>query len=214
MIYLTLGRREQGKTTLNLWMLRRGSAARAIFDPRGLIGPFGGERIVRVDDVALAFVALDRRELVEVVYTPAEDVALAFHVFARELADWVRRDRARPLRVLIDEAGFVPLASPEFLWLLRCSQRDRVDVFITAHRPVDIPTDVRAIADHWLMFPMRQEHDLRVVSERCGSAIAARVEGLAPHQAVWWDDSRCTWDVLADPTTWYLDLEGGSDGRG
>jgi len=210
MIYLIVGRREQGKTTLGLWMLRRGSAARAIFDPRGLITPWlGGEVVDTADDLPLAFQMLNQRQLTEVVYRPVDDVSVAFRDFSRELAEWVRQDRTRGLRVLVDEAGFVQLATTDFLWLLRCSQRDRVDVFITAHRPADIPTDVRAIADHWLLFPIRQEHDLRVVSERCGSEVAARVETLPAHHCVHWDDSRSAWDVLADPTAWYLDLQQG-----
>ena len=214
MIYLILGRREQGKTTLGLWMLRRGQAARAIFDPRGLIAPMaGGTRIETIDDIPIGFAALSGRSITELIYTPEFDVRPAFEIFAGELAAWVRDDRTRALRVLVDEAGFAPLDTSEFLWLLRCSRRDRVDVVITAHRPADIPTDVRAIVDHWLIFPMRQEHDLRVITERCGSPVAQRVSELPDHWCVHWDDSRSTAQLLSDPTVWYLDMEALANGR-
>lgn len=207
MIYLDIGRREQGKTTLGYYMVQR-VTQRAIFDPRAMIRP-GGARsvVVRADiELAPAFDALQDREIDEIIYTPPGNVQDGFALFSSELYAWVAGMPARPLGILVDEAGFVNLEIDHFLWVLRCSRRDVVMIVVTCHRPIDISTSIRAIADTWLLFPMRQEHDLRIIEQRCSPAVARQLEKLKPRQFVLWDDARAEWKLYGDPTRWYVRL--------
>lgn len=207
MIWLVLGRREQGKTTLAMSMALR-VPQRLIFDPRAMIRPNdpraedGGQLSTMMDK-------LYRGEIDEVRFTPTGDVEDGFQVFASAAAAWVREDPARPLAVVIDEAGFLSRMDrvPPFMWLCRCSRRDVIQIIMTAHRPRDISTSVRAIADHWLIYACRQEHDLRVIEERCSLATLSAVQRLRDRQFVAWDDARGKSKLYPDPSTWYVNLE-------
>lgn len=216
MIYLVVGRREQGKTTLAYHMASR-VAARAIFDPRGNI-----HHGYRVDTAgALAGAMRDMRlgvrawnettqtenpPITEVVYTPRGDSASGFEVFSRAVQDWVREDFDRPLAVLVDEIAFADLSCESFRWVARCCSRDRVQIILTCHRPSDVDTSTRAISDHWLLFPCRQEHDLEVIRRRCSEAVATEVQRLERRQFVHWDDTNGTYKVVRRPEAWHVPL--------
>jgi hypothetical protein len=112
-----------------------------------------------------------------------------------------------PLGIVIDEASFYELHRPGFQWLVKCTPRDRVHILITAHRPSDIPTSVRAIADHWCIFATRQEHDLKTIYERTGSLrVRADVLKLRDRAYLHWDDSRGLSRVCDRPADWYTAL--------
>jgi hypothetical protein len=205
MIYLVFGRREQGKTTLAYWMARR-AGPRLIFDPRGLIRL--RSTVTHRIDLREAADELRAGERAEVVYTPYEDdLATAFTRFCGLARRWVFDDPRRPLAVLVDEVAFVSTDDLAFQWLLRCSSRSIVHVFVTGHRPVDVRPNVRAIADHWLLFAMRQEHDLQVLDERCSVEAVREVRTLQPRQFVQWDDTQARHKVFKNPQEWYIDLD-------
>lgn len=210
MIYLFLGRRKLGKTTLALSMARK-CPYRVLLDPRGLIHS-GAPRVATADGVALAFdqmVSAEDQHVTEVLVTPEHNVQDTFDYTAREVKAWSKQfeDPQHRLMFVVDEARFFDLIdSQAFEYVMRAASPELVHIAITAHRPVDIPTDVRAISDHWLLFRCTQEHDLKVISERCGDPVAERVSRLNPHEFVHWDDAVGTFAVFTDPTAWYVPL--------
>jgi len=206
MIWLVIGRREQGKTTLAMSMALR-VPARLIFDPRGMIRP-DAPRAETPAELDEAMDDLFEGRVAEVRFTPRGDVEEGFVAFATAAAAWVRADVTRPLAVVVDEAGFVPRSNrvAPFMWLCRCSRRDTIQIIMTAHRPLDISTSVRAISDHWLIYPCRQEHDLRVLEERCSESAMRAIARLKDRQFLAWDDAHTTSRLYEDPAAWYVNL--------
>ena len=211
MIYLCIGRRQLGKTTLAYSMARK-CPARIIFDPRGLVAS-DGLRVQQTKDLDLAIDALAERRIEEIVITPDTNVQQMFNATAIHVKSWSQEfehaDRKqRALMFLIDEARFVDLHdSPGFEYIARAVPPDLVHIVLTAHRPIDIPTDVRAISDHWLMFRCTQEHDLKCIADRAGERVRAEVQALNPHEFIDWDDATATWKAYKDPSRWYVPLK-------
>jgi len=206
-IYLVLGRREQGKTTLAYSMARK-FPLRLVFDPRGMIAQPDALQVRERGDLQPAVDELFFRQIDEVIFSPVEDdLSAAFADFAGEVKRWViDRPSGDRLAVIVDEASFVDLNQPSWQWVLRCSPREQIHIFITAHRPADIPVIVRAIADHWLIFPMRQEHDLRVIAERCSPKTAETVAALGDREFAHWDDTTAKLRVMRRPDRWFVPL--------
>lgn len=219
MIWLIIGRRTRGKTTLAYYMARK-AAARLIFDPRGMIGGTGPrtlrvERVIDLRDKAVP--ALQDGELDEVIYAPQDDdLTRPFLVFAEMLKMWIIETPRRPLAVLIDELSFVEQSrrDPAVLRrVLRSCDPAIFDVFITCHRPADIPTNTRGIADYWVLFHCTQEHDLEVIRDRCNAATAAQVQNLKGRSFVVWDDAKSTIQTFPESgqSAWHVPLRAGSE---
>lgn len=212
MMYLAIGRRRLGKTTLAYSMAKK-CPYRVIFDPRGQIHSEG----VRVHSpAALAEVSPDmthpKDPLTEIVVTPDANPQAMFDACAALVKDWGRDFQHKPpsthrLMFLIDEVRFIdPMRSAAFEYVMRATPPDLIHVVITGHRPSDIKTDVRAISDHWLMFRCTQEHDLKVIRERCGDRVARHVSQLKPHQFIHWDDGATTAYSHVNPAAWFVPL--------
>lgn len=205
MIKLSIGRRAQGKTTL-AYRWARTIRRRLIFDPRGMIKR--GTSVGTREDLDRAFLELLDGERSELVYVPAGDVREEFEAFAWYVAEWIRERPRGRLAIMVDEAGFLGTSqeTPAFMWACRCCDRDRVDILMTAHRPKDISTNIRAIADTWYVFPCRQEHDLAVIAERCGAGVADDVAQLRDRSYIEWDDATATATARLSPAEWFIDL--------
>jgi hypothetical protein len=208
MTFLILGRRERGKTTLAYYMARK-VRKRVIIDARRLIQRVDVEIVhsPRTLRLALADLAGDET-LNEIVYQPdSEDLDAAFEDWTRVVRAFVIAHPDLPLAIMVDEASFYELHKPGFQWLCKCTPRERVHLLITAHRPSDIPTSVRAIADHWCIFATRQEHDLRAIEDRTGSVrVSASITRLRDRDYVHWDDSHGVSRVCDRPADWYTAL--------
>ncbi|MGH9373373.1 MAG: hypothetical protein ACRD15_17775 [Vicinamibacterales bacterium] len=206
MIDLVIGRREQGKTTLAVYMASK-VPARMIFDPRGMIRRPGAVIVHTAEDLRSAMDALAEGEIAEVVYAPHEDdLEEAFRAFSEELRLWIIERPRQKLAALVDEISFVSLDVPAFEWACKCSLRDRIHIIMTCHRPADVPVPVRTIADTWMLFPCRQEHDLDTIKRRCSPAVADKVAKLHDRQFVVWDDTNASSRVYDDPSGWFLRL--------
>jgi hypothetical protein len=205
-IYLALGRRELGKSTLAYFMAQR-LAKRAVLDPRRMIRRTG-ERIEYVTTInhardALWAMMLDG-ESDEVVYQPSEDdIEYAFVEWTRTLKAIVVMYPERELAIFVDEASFYDLETPTFMWLAKCSLRDYTHIIITAHQPKDVPTGVRAIADHWFIFHTTQETDLAKIAEKSPEA-ATHAKRLTHRAYVHWDDTRAALAINPNPQSWYV----------
>lgn len=204
MIRLIIGRKGQGKTTLAYHMARKYSAL-AVFDPRGLVRRPGAAIARTVDGCSAGFDALAAGDVRELVYTPADPFRASFPHFAGELRRWIAEDRGRELAVLVDELSFVTLTDDDFDHVMKACDETRQHFFLTCHRPADVPTSVRALADYWWLFAIHQEHDLAVIAERCSPAAAAAARELTGRTVISWN--HLTGVTRYDtPQLWYVDL--------
>lgn len=221
MIYLDLGRRELGKTTLLVYMAQR-APFRLYLDPRRMIRTETGVRVSTPEELREGIERMIEGELHEVIVTPRVNIPAMFESVCACVFAWAEdfptADRA--LALGLDEARIINNArrpgeragahvletSDVFDQVLRLTPRELIHVIITAHRPQDIPTDIRAIADRWLLFRTTQEHDLKVIEDRCGRACALAVEHLEPFQFVEWNDARGTMQRHSDPKVWFVPL--------
>lgn len=217
MINLALGRRALGKTTLVYFMASQ-CAYRIVLDPRGMIRSTNMVRVVTVDEFWNAMSLMHDREgehhIHEIVWTPRENLHVALDEASAAVTSWFERydgQRERRLFFLIDEARFFRNleTSQPLDYVLRASPQNLIDVAITAHRPKDIPTDIRAIGDYWLMFKHTQAHDLKVIEERCGESVSKQVADLDKYQFIQWDDGAAVARAYRDPSKWFVTLNNG-----
>jgi hypothetical protein len=210
---LFLGRRGRGKTTLAYYEAAK-VKRRIIFDPRGIIRRDGSAVCHTGQDFEQAIDALADGEVQEVVYAkPVESIKrIAFPLFTREVKALIVARPDLPIAVLVDELSFVCERSSldeDLEWILKTSDPDVVQIFLTCHRPSDVPVDARAIADYWYIFQTTQEHDLSVIKERCKAETVALVGGLRDHDFVLWNDARGTVHEYRDPGEWLIALKDG-----
>jgi len=204
-IYLALGRREQGKTTLAYYIASR-LPRRLIFDPRGMIRTERSQVFTRGDETfQQGMDGFDAHELTEVVLTPSGNVQAAFTAFCREAANHVRRNPGDHLAILIDEIRFVDLKNEDLDWILRCAPVDTVHVIFTGHRPKDVPTDIRAISDRWLLFSFTLPRDLDIIEDQTSPLVVREVQKLSARQFVTWDDRIGSASYHRDPAVWYIE---------
>lgn len=198
----------RGKTT---WVYYHASKLpqRVIFDPRRQIRHHSEKSIVVATSDQIE-AAMDRmfvdRNLEEVVIVPADDPQPVFETLCGEVRHWIELDDRRPLAVVIDEARFIKTEVPACQWILRCSPHDTIHIFFSAHRPSDLSTDARAIIDRMILFHTTQEHDLKTITDRCGSDVAEKVRNLDQFAFVEWDDGQGKAFVHDDPSKWYIPL--------
>jgi len=206
-IYLTLGRREMGKTTLGYYIVSR-LPRRLIFDPRGMVRTdvsdvftSGGRLFEEGMD------SFSHHERTEIVMTPGGNVDSAFSVFCREAANYVRKNPHDRVGILIDEIRFMDLKNEDLDWILRCSSVENVHVVFTGHRPKDVPTDIRAIADRWLLFAFTLPRDVEIIEDQCSPKVAIDVQKLAPRQFVTWDDRIGKASYHREPSAWFVETK-------
>jgi hypothetical protein len=209
MIALCLGRRELGKTTLALYLASRKRKS-IILDPRSLIpttDPIGD----LPGDESEFLARLDDPDVRQIVVQPQDRLDETTHRLASLVRQWsVTSGDGETLAVVLDEAALLDLRGWD--WVFRCSPRQRLLVILTAHRPQDIPTTIRALADSWCIFRTTQRHDLDAIEERCGERVRAEVQRLKPREFVLWDDARSEMRIYRDPTLWFVPV--GSVGSG
>lgn len=196
MFHFAIGRRGKGKTTLAYRMMMK-LDRRLMFDPRGMIRANVDAVVVTTrSEMRRAVKEVQRGEIAEMIYTPSGDLDEGFAAFAEELRKWIVTTPELPVGVLIDEASFIDQRSRHFQWVVRCSPVETFHIVMTCHRPLDLDTTVRAIADHWMIFQCRQEHDLKVIRERCSPEVADAVARLGEtRHFVHWNDGRGTMTI-------------------
>lgn len=196
MIYLVIGRRELGKTTLARYMAHAKSP-RLVMDPRAQW--ITAKRYRRVEPERM-LEDLDRRE--DIVVQPIE-LQPSVDAFASIANVYFQEDEhdERELSVVLDEAGLYGLSSWD--WMMRCSPRVRTSIILTAHRPSDISTSIRALADVWCIFRTTQRHDLDAIGERCGELVERHVQELKPFEFVEWDDAKAQMTIHRNAAAWF-----------
>lgn len=212
MIYLNLGRRENGKSTLAYYMAAK-KPRRLILDARqDFRRP--GALIARTDEqLDYALQLLAEGTVQEVVYSPAyspdekNPLYAAGYLFAEHVARWVMEHPRLPLVVIIDEISFYDLSAGPLQWGMKTSRRDTMDFILTGHRPSDVPVDIRTIADYWFFFRVTQEHDLDVVRQKCRGPIVELVQQLPDRHYLMWNDTNATHAIGDDPDLWFVELK-------
>lgn len=202
MIDLVFGRRVQGKTTLGYWLARKTPTC-VVFAPR----PDVLESHRALPNAVGLFELLDSAP--EIIIKPPVAVIPTFEETCGELRAWLELNPDEEISLLVDEARFIKSTeniSESFDWLLRFTNPKKVNVILTAHRPVDVSVDIRAIADFWFIFHTTQEHDLKVIAERCGNAVADEVRHLEDGQLVIWNDARGVSRKHTDRALWYVPI--------
>lgn len=221
MIYVDLGRRELGKTTLAVYMARR-CPFRILLDPRNMMRSADGVRVTTPEEFEAAANQMIDGTLREVIVMPRRNVPLFFERVCAFVYAWSEdfptADRA--IALVVDEARIINNArrpgetsaarvletSDAFDDVLRMTPRELVHVIITAHRPQDIPTDIRAIADQWMLFRSTQEHDLKQLRDVCGDMLAAKLARLNPYQFICYRSDRGSYSEHLDAAVWYVSL--------
>lgn len=201
MIYVVIGRRELGKTTLARY-LGHAFTPRIIVDPRFQWTPTE----TTMDDVIGEHVLEDLEDGQDVLIQP-ENMDTAIQALAWPARAYIiGTDPARKLTIVFDEAGLYRETlkySASWSYIMRGVPRDRTSIILTAHRPSDIPTDIRALADVWCIFRTTQEHDLDVIDKRCGPEVVSIVQTLKPYEFVSWNDAKAEMQVHRNPKAWY-----------
>ncbi len=202
MITIINGRRTQGKTTLAYRVsLRR--PTRLIFDPRRTFST----TLIVTSNIWELYDLLDTEP--EIIFQPIDDVQSDFRQCADIFREWCVNNPDEPACFLVDEAMFIDTPNidyPAFEQTMRFSKPELIDVVITSHRPSDIAVNIRAIADFLIFFRTTQEHDLKIIRERCGDVVAEKVSELPDKHYVLWNDRDGTFWVVSDPETWYIDI--------
>lgn len=213
MIYVIIGRREKGKTTLADRMLK-GLSLRFVIDARRMIRQ-RDRSIIYENYIAGAadamYEAIDSQgHYTEVIYQPHEDdLQFVFVQWTRTIKNIAIEYPDLRIGVLVDEASFYDLNDAAFQWLAKCTPRDNVHIFITAHRPTDIPPKIRSIADHWFLFHLTEKSDLDRIAEKSPDAADAASK-LRDRGYVHWNDSTAKLETNTNSQAWFIPLNEGA----
>jgi hypothetical protein len=206
MIVIIIGRREQGKTTLAKYMAHA-RTPRLTVDPRALWPKLPRE----ADDdrpgfytyVNPDYILEDLRDGDDVLIVP-DDLEDSIPALAGPAREFISDNDSRQLTITFDEAKLYEKELRSYWsWIMRCSPRERTTIILTAHRPADIPTDIRALADMWCIFRTTQQHDLDAIEERCGPEVVALVQVLKPFEFVSWNDAKAEMQHHKNPAAWF-----------
>jgi hypothetical protein len=197
MIYLIIGRRELGKTTLARYVAHAKSP-RLILDPRAQ-WPVTSTVYRRIEsEPMMEDLDAGRDVLVQPLdlQVSADACAPLANLYFQE-----DHDDTRELSIVLDEAALYDLGAWD--WMMRCSPRMRTAIILTAHRPKDISTSIRALTDIWCIFRTTQAHDLDAIEERCGALVTRHVQTLEPFEFVEWDDAKAQMTIHRNAAAWF-----------
>lgn len=204
MLDLLIGRRELGKTTLAVHIARF-YKKRVYWDPRHMIST--SDVILNDTTIDELFECLERYD--EIIVRAHFNVAATFERMCEEIQAWLSEHPHITFCLLLDEVRFTPKPDdePNFNWIVRCTKRETVSVIVTAHGVPDINTNMRRIADYWVLFQLTLEADLQTILERCGREVEKEVQKLKPYEFIVWNDGNRTWRKETDSERWRVSLE-------
>ncbi|MGH9770312.1 MAG: hypothetical protein ACRD4Q_01200 [Candidatus Acidiferrales bacterium] len=195
---LVFGRRQQGKSTLAFALATEAGVPIAVYDINAQFRAWPEEEVREANDFALK---LEDSDLV--IYRPEADPWEEFNQIADDL--WERESYV----LILDEASQLQSpghAHPKLDRIVRMCDAKNVHLIQTIHRPSDTAMICRSLATDWYIFRTNQETDLKVIAERCGSAVAQAASEVAPHEYVHWDDSAGVYTVCKNPSSWFTDI--------
>lgn len=203
MLILNIGKRELGKTTLAVSISKEYDTA-VTFDPRHMIETTSD--VITDAGIGALYQMMETRN--DIIVRPVYDIEGTFEKMCQQIVDYVQAHPDESFCLLVDESRFVP--NPEkikaFDYIVRCTSRRKIAVIMTCHGIVDISTNLRRIADYWVLFHMTLNADLDTIYEKCGEEVVTAVKSLKPFEYVVWNDSNSTWQKKTDPQRWYVPL--------
>jgi hypothetical protein len=176
------------------------------FDPRHMIDTTSD---TLSDDTVPELLYEMLNERAEITIRPHFNIDQCFADTCEQIYLWLKDNPGEPFYFLVDEVRFLenPEANQYFDYIVRCLPSKSVSVALTCHGVTDISTDLRRIADYWLLFKLTLEADLIRVRERCGDQVAEEVQKLNPYEYVVWNDSIGEWRKHSEPAKWFVDLK-------
>lgn len=206
MITVIIGFTGQGKSTLAAYVAAR-SETRVIFDPRSQFRTTDDV----IPDASDLYELLDDRYEVIIQSGRSKELSEAFDETCAEVANWIEDNPRNSICLLVDEGRLCGLdnkgVSLNFDWILRSAREGSpIDIIITCHRPVDVSTNIRAIANRLVFFRVMLPNDMAIIEDQCGPQVAAEVNGLLDKQYIVWNNSRQQWRKVTDPSTWYVKI--------
>ena len=209
MVYLIIGFTGQGKSTLAYYISKKADT-RVIMDPRSQLASSSDV----IPDSGELYEMLDERY--EVIIQPGrgEELETNFNHCSKVVADWIEDNPQESLCYLVDEGRLCGLdsksVSPDFDWIVRSAREGSpIDVVITCHRPVDISTNIRAIANRIIFFRVMLPNDLGSIADQCGPEVSTAVNGLLDKEYILWNNSRQQWRKVTDPSVWFIKISEG-----
>lgn len=204
MITVIVGFTGQGKTTLAYYLAQK-CETRVVFDPRSQFNSC--EDII--PNAAGLYELMDIRYEVIVQPGRGEEVFENFDSVCSSVADWIEENPGERVCLLVDEGRLVGLetksGSLNFDWIVRSAREGSpIDVIVTCHRPVDVNTNIRAIANRLVFFRVMLPNDLDIIADQCGPDVAFQVEKLLDKQFIVWNNSRQQWRKEIDSSRWNI----------
>jgi hypothetical protein len=215
-----VGRREEGKTTLALYLSKR-YKARVIWDPRGMIGDNSSAVIVcNPDDLETAIEEGEWRRGPIVYRSESGDVEGEFSSVSQVL--FPPKFTRGGFAFIIDEAGELQNPHQVHKELKRIIKqhptfpaRESVLVLQTNHRLSEFHNSCKALMNELYIFQTTLPRDLDVIDEHTGNPeVAVIVRELPKHHCVKYLYGRQElgvpqYEVWSDPNMWYEPLKSG-----
>ena len=229
MIILVMGRKEEGKSTLAMFLAQRiqrrvNGHVIAVFDPKHCFN-----RWPKTSDLD-EFEELLTKTSTAVTYQPLpagqqtiddETIGEEFDAFMDALAidehlgrrSDARRHDLSPSIIIVDEFSYLERGqAPAWIeTLVRLARKPDVYLLLAAHRPVEFSTQLRSQADELFFFNQTAPADLRAIEEVASPEIAEVVRTLPKRHVVRYEVASRDSQVWATPEAWYVDLEGSQE---
>lgn len=204
MITVIIGFTGQGKSTLAAFVAKR-SDTRVILDPRS---QFHSYRVISPDASGLYEQLNDEAEII-IQPGRGRSIEGSLAETCKEIADWIEDNPQEKICIIFDEGRLLGLDSKsvplDFDWILRSAREGSpIDVVITCHRPVDVSTNIRAIANRLVYFRVMLPSDVILIEDQSGPEVAEQVGKLLDRQYIVWNNSRQQWRRVNDPSTWFI----------
>lgn len=208
MFAIVIGKREQGKSTLSLFIAREWSERVMIFDPRRQFN----QGYITHDFVEFQEL-LDERDARIVVYQPlSEDDDSEFVFIAREaLARGFVSNPSGKFVLLVDEAQDLAKTGQSMQALSRFVRKTKTDtaaLVMNFHRPADVATIFKALPTDMFIFRTTLGNDIAWLKENVGEDVADRVRQLPDHIFIHVKVDRDKWRIIDTPESWFVPLEG------
>ena len=202
MVTVIIGFTGQGKSTLACFISRR-KDTRVIFDPRNQFHTTADI----IPDPSELYELMDERYEIVVQPGRGQELSESFDATCAVVADWIEDNPLEEICLVADEGRLIGLDSKSyslnFDWILRSAREGSpIDVIITCHRPVDVSTNIRAIANRLVFFRVMLPNDLQIIEDQCGPDVAEQVNVLLDRQFVVWNNSRQDYRKEIDSEKW------------
>jgi hypothetical protein len=210
------GRREEGKTTLALYLVKKRHKGVVVFDPRGMIQ---GIVVWGPDELQDAIQKRAWEDGPLVYRYDGSDHTEEFAAVTEVL--FPPRFRVGGFGFVIDEAGYLQTANSSDENLARVvkqhptfPERESVTVVQTNHRLAEFHGTSKALMNELYIFQTTHHRDLETLEEHTGEPeVSAIVAQLPRHHCVRYlygrqADGAPQYEVWNDPTVWYVPTTG------